>query len=172
MAYARRVPEDHVDRILEQWRRERTDLDLTGMAIIGRVSRLARTIQPRLDAVFAQHGLESWEFDVLATLRRTGAPYQLSAGQLLSSMMITSGAVTNRLDRLEARGLIKRKRDPSDGRLVLATLTRAGLTKIDAAVADHAANEAKLVGPLDAKERQDLQRLLRRLYEAISAGEA
>lgn len=158
------MAEDHVDRILEQWRRERPDIDLSGMAIIGRISRLERLIQPKLNEVFARHGLESWEFDLLATLRRSGAPYRLTAGQLLQSMMITSGAVTNRIDRLEARRLIRRRKDADDGRVVLVELTRSGLAKVEAAVADHAANEVELVRGLDRQQQGALQDLLRQLH--------
>lgn len=163
---------DHVDSILEQWQRERGDVDVAGMAIVGRISRLERMIRPHLDRVFAQHELESWEFDVLATLRRSGEPYQLTAGQLLSSSMITSGAVTNRLHRLEKRGLIERLKDPSDGRLVVAGLTAAGREKIDAALPDHAANLLRLTGGLEPGERDELAGLLRLLHEAIRALDA
>ena len=125
-------------------------------------------IKPLLARVFAQHELAWWEYDVLAALRRSGDPHQLTAGQLLSSLMITSGAVTNRLDRLEKRGLIKRGKDPKDGRLVLATLTPNGLTKINAALVDHAANELELIQALDHPDRETLIRLLRTLHEALA----
>lgn len=169
--YDSQMPDDHVDVLLEQWGRERPDIDLTGMAIIGRISRLERMIQPRLDKVFARHGLESWEFDVLATLRRSGKPHQLSAGQLLQSMMIASGTVTNRIDQLEARGFVERVRDPSDGRRVLVKLSRAGLTKINAAIVDHSANEARLVARLGPTEKAELAVLLRNLHTAIVAAD-
>ena len=159
---------DHVDIILEQWRKERPDVDVSAMGVIGRISRLERVVAPLLDKVFAKHGLESWEFDMLATLRRHGDPYQLTAGQLMSSMMITSGAVTNRIDRLEGRGLIKRQRDPADGRVVLVTLTDVGLEVIDRALPDHAANELALVGALQPAERKTLVSLLRELHLALT----
>ncbi len=159
---------DHVDTITEQWARERPDVDVSGMAVIGRISRLARTLESRLDEVFAAHALEAWEFDLLAALRRSGDPYQLTAGQLVEAMMITSGAVTNRLDRLEARGLIRRQRSPHDGRVVLARLTPDGFATIDAAVVDHAANEIALVSALDADEQRHLQDLLRRLHVSVA----
>ncbi len=159
---------DHVDRIIEQWQRERPDVDVSPIAIIGRISRLEQMIKPLLDRVFAQHELAWWEYDVLAALRRVGDPYQLTAGQLLSSLMITSGAVTNRLDRLEQRGLIARGKDPNDRRLVLATLTPDGLTKINTALVDHTANELELIQVLDQPERDTLIRLLRRLHEALA----
>ena len=158
---------DHVDGIVEQWRRERPDLDLSGMAVIGRIGRLERSLAPKLAEVFAGHGLEAWEFDVLATLRRSGEPHRLTAGELLDSMMVTSGAVTHRIDRLEERGLVSRERDPADGRRVLVALTTAGRRVVDAAVADHTANEAELVGGLSDREREQLVRLLRRLALAL-----
>lgn len=160
---------DHVDEIVAQWQQERPDVDVSGMALIGRVSRLERAIAPLLAEVFAQHGLEAWEFDMLATLRRSGAPYQLTAGQLVSSMMITSGAVTNRIDRLEGRGLIRRERDPHDGRVVRVTLTDAGLERIDAALPDHAANELRMVSALAPEERETLIALLSKLTRALTS---
>lgn len=162
------MTDDGVDTILEQWKRERPDVDLSGMAIIGRISRLERMIRPLLDTVFAAHDLESWEFDLLATLRRSGKPFQLSAGQLLQSMMISSGAVTNRIDRLETRGFIERTSDPGDGRRVLVTLTKIGLGKINAAVTAHTANEARLVAQLEPTERAALESGLRDLHHAIT----
>lgn len=137
------------------------------MAIIGRIGRLERTIRPLLENVFAQHDLESWEFDVLATLRRSGKPYALTAGQLLDSMMIASGTMTNRLDRLEKRGLVHRGKDPDDGRVVLVALTPEGGTKLDQALGDHTKNETRIVGDLSERERRDLARLLRRLSTTL-----
>lgn len=161
---------DHVDEIVEQWNQERPDVDVSAMAIIGRLSRLEQTIRPRLNAVFAQHDLESWEFDVLATLLRNGEPHQLTPGQLLDSMMITSGTTTHRVDRLEQRGLVKRSKSPTDGRQVLVTLTKAGLRTIDAALVDHAANELAIVEALQPDQRDQLVELLRILLHTI--GEA
>ncbi|MEM7276360.1 MAG: MarR family transcriptional regulator [Actinomycetota bacterium] len=163
------MSEDRVDRIVEQWRHERPDVDVSGMAIIGRISRLERLLRDRLDEVFATHDLESWEFDVLATLRRSGPPYQLSAGGLLESMMISSGTVTHRLDRLERRGLLAREKDPTDGRVVLATLTEDGRRRIDAALEDHAANQIRLLADLTANQRGELADLLRHLHLSLDA---
>jgi DNA-binding MarR family transcriptional regulator len=160
------VEADHVDHIVQQWHRERPDLDVEGMAVIGRISRLEQMVAPLLAWVFSRHGLEAWEFDVLATLRRHGHPYRLTAGGLMGAMMITSGAVTNRIDRLEQRGLIARSRDLSDGRVVHVSLTESGLARIDAAVADHAANELSLIEVLDPDERATLIGLLRKLHHA------
>lgn len=158
---------DQVDEIVGQWNRERPDVDVSGMAIIGRITRLSQTIRPRLNAVFATHDLESWEFDVLATLLRNGPPHQLTPGELLDSMMITSGAMTNRLKRLEERGFIRRDSSPTDGRQVLVTLTPAGLTTVDAALVDHAANEADIIAALTPRQRDQLIRLLRTLHTAV-----
>ena len=159
---------DHVDEIVEQWGRVRPDVDVSAMAIIGRLGRLERLIRPRLNAIFAEHDLESWEFDVLATLLRSGRPHQLTPGQLLDSMMITSGAMTNRIDRLEKRSLVERVKSPTDGRQVLVTLTPAGMAKVDAALVDHAANELEIVSALDPAERDQLIELLRSLHHAIA----
>lgn len=158
---------DQVDEIVDQWNRERPDVDVSGMAIIGRITRLSQTIRPRLNAVFATHDLESWEFDVLATLLRNGQPHQLTPGELLDSMMITSGAMTNRLKRLEQRGFVERGASPADGRQVLVTLTAAGLAKVDAALVDHAANEAEIVGALTPRQQDQLVTLLRSLHTAV-----
>jgi DNA-binding MarR family transcriptional regulator len=165
---ARLVPvePDHVDHIVAQWHEQRPDLDVSGMAIVGRISRLELMVRPLLARVFARHGLEAWEFDLLATLRRHGPPYQLTAGDLMGAMMITSGAVTNRIDRLERRGLITRDRHPTDGRKVLVALTGSGRDLVDGAVADHAANELNLIATLEPDERQTLIDLLRKLHHS------
>ncbi len=158
---------DQVDAIVEQWRRERPDLDVGGMEVIGRISRLDRALRPHLRAVFARHGLEDWEFDVLATLRRSGPPHRLTAGGLLASMMITSGTLTNRIDRLEGRGLIARERDPDDGRIVWVALTDEGFDVVDAAVTEHAANELALLEALSTAQRRQLVDLLRELSRSL-----
>ncbi len=160
---------DHVDVIVGQWVRERPDVDVSAMAIIGRLGRLEKAIRPLLDTVFASHGLESWEFDVLATLVRNGPPHQLTPGQLLDSVMITSGAMTNRIDRLEGRGLVERVKNPADGRQVLVTLTPAGMAAADAALVDHAANESAIIEGLAPAERDDLVALLRKLSHVVAA---
>jgi DNA-binding MarR family transcriptional regulator len=162
------VEQDHVDTILAQWARERPAVDVAGMAIVGRISRLERLMRQRLDDVFTRHDLESWEFDVLATLLRVGSPHRLTPGELQSSMMITSGAMTNRIDRLEQRGFVTRGKNPSDGRQVLVTLTARGRRKVDAALTDHAANELALIDPLDDRQRAQLADLLRTLTLALA----
>lgn len=156
-----------MDQIVDQWHRERPDVDVSGMAVIGRIARLNQTIRPLLDAVFAEHDLESWEFDVLATLLRNGPPHQLTPGELLESVMITSGAMTNRIKRLESRGFVERVASPTDGRQVLVTLTEAGMAKVDAALIDHAANEVDILSGLSGHQQQQLVALLRELHYAI-----
>jgi DNA-binding MarR family transcriptional regulator len=161
------MPPDAVDQVIEQWATERPDLDVSGMAIIGRISRLKNTISPQLREVFAEHELEFWEFDVLATLLRNGSPYRLTAGQLLDSMMVTSGSMTNRLDRLEKRGLLKRSKDPTDGRIVRAGLTAKGKKKVSAALEAHAENERRIVGVLSKAEQAQLIDLMRRFITGL-----
>lgn len=160
-------PADPVDAIIAQWASERPDVDVSGMAIIGRLGRLDRAIRPLLDQVFAEHDLEGWEFDVLATLRRNGEPHQLTPGQLLDSMMITSGAMTNRIDRLASRGLVERVKGAEDRRQVLVTLTDEGRRVVDAALVDHAANERRILGGLPAEQQAELVTLLRRLHHVV-----
>lgn len=167
IASVRVMQPDHVDEVLAQWQRERPDVDVSAMAIIGRLGRLDKVIGDQLADVFAEHDLETWEFDVLATLLRTGAPHQLTPGRLLDAMMITSGAMTNRLDRLERRGFVHRLESPTDGRKVLVTLTDAGLAKVDAALVDHAANELRITGVLDESQRDTLVEMLRILHEGL-----
>lgn len=155
--------QDGVDLILEQWRRERPDLDTTPMGVIGRVSRLSRELERRLEPVFARQGLESGLFDVLATLRRTGPPYRLRPTDLAESLMLTSSGATKRLDRLEQAGLVARQPDPTDRRGILIELTPAGRRLVDSAVAEHVANESNLLSALSPTERRQLASLLRKL---------
>lgn len=151
---------DVVDRIAAQWAAARPDVDSSPLTVVGRVSRLSRRIDQRLAANFARHGLEAWHYDVLATLRRGGPPYRLTAGQLGAQMMVTTGAVTNRLDRLEERGWVRRS-PGADRRTVVVTLTDAGRVLVDKVVGPHQAVEAELLGALTAPERDELARLLR-----------
>jgi DNA-binding MarR family transcriptional regulator len=158
---------DAVDLILTQWLRERPDVDAWPMGIVGRVSRLARLLDRELKEFFAAHGLERWEFDVLATLRRSGAPYELTAGALNRAAMVTSGAITNRIDRLAAKGLVERMPDEEDRRSIRVRLTGKGLAKIDELLAPHVENEARLLATLGPGEREELARLLRGLLESF-----
>jgi DNA-binding MarR family transcriptional regulator len=160
---------DAVDAILDQWAAERPDVDVSAIAIIGRISRLERRLAPELAQVFASHGLESWQYDVLATLRRSGPPFELTVGELLESMMLASGTITHRIDRLQGRGLVERRADPNDGRVVRVRLTRAGRALVDRAIVDHAANEARLVSGLSRREQEQLAALLRRLHVTVDA---
>jgi DNA-binding MarR family transcriptional regulator len=154
---------DDVDRIVEAWHRERPDLDVAPLHILSRVSRLARHLDRARGSAFAEHGLEGWGFDVLSALRRAGPPYQLSPGQLVAQMLVTSGTMTNRVDRLAARGLVGRGPDPSDRRGVKVTLTTAGRTVVDAAMADLLDRERILLAQLPPSEQEQLSELLRRL---------
>jgi DNA-binding MarR family transcriptional regulator len=155
--------EDEVDRLIEAWRRERPDLDVAPMEVLSRVSRLARHLDRARSQAFDTHGLESWEFDVLAALRRAGSPYQLSPGKLLKETLVTSGTMTNRVDRLAARGLVERLPDPSDRRGVLVQLTTAGRDAVDAAMADLLTHERALLGSLSERDQQKIARVLREL---------
>jgi DNA-binding MarR family transcriptional regulator len=157
------VERDAVDVILEQWARERPDLDASPIGVVGRVSRLSRHLERRLEPVFAEHGLDGGLFDVLVTMRRSGPPYRLSPTQLYSTTMLSSGAMTSRLDRLERAGLVSRSPDPDDRRGLLVELTPEGRRVVDRAMAAHVGNEAGLVGALTAAEREQLARLLRKL---------
>jgi DNA-binding MarR family transcriptional regulator len=159
------VPEpiDEVDRLVAAWRRERPDLDVGPLEVLSRVSRLARHLDRARRTAFETHALEPWEFDVLAALRRAGDPYQLSPGALITQTLVTSGTMTNRIDRLETRTLVERLKDPDDRRGVLVRLTPEGRTRVDAALADLLDQERDILSGLDHRERDDLASLLRRL---------
>lgn len=154
---------DHVDVVLEQWARRRPDLDTTPMAVLGRLSRLTRLVEARQQATFARHDLDAPSFDVLATLRRADPPHELTPGQLATAAMVTSGAISQRLDRLESRGLVRRRRGDVDTRTVLVMLTAAGQAAIDAALPDHLETGRGLLAPLADHHVEDLARLLRTL---------
>lgn len=160
---------DHVDLILEQWRVARPDLDTSPLAVIGRVSTAARLIDVRLRRNFARHDLDGAAFDVLATLRRTGAPHRLTPGELMRTAMVTSGAITQRLDRLEQRGLIARTAAESDARSVNVTLTDAGRDLVDEVLPGHLATEQQLLAGLDAEQRHALAEGLRLLLGSLQA---
>lgn len=154
---------DAVDRITAQWRRERPDLDRSPMEVIGRISRVSALLQRELERVFAEHGLTGGDFDVLATLRRSGAPYRLTPGELSRSTMVTTGGMTKRLDRLESAGLIRREPDARDRRGKLIALTDVGRAVIDEALVAHLRNEERLLAGLSAPKRAQLASLLREL---------
>ncbi|ARF78202.1 MarR family winged helix-turn-helix transcriptional regulator [Kitasatospora aureofaciens] len=157
---------DTVDDIAEQWRRVDPGLDLEAMALIGRLRRLNVRVDSALREYFLACGLDSSEFDVLATLRRSGEPYELNARALLKSAMVTSGAITNRVDKLCAKGLVERNPCPTDRRAVLVRLTPAGKALIDATLPGHLRNEERILTALDADERAQLDALLRKLLIA------
>jgi DNA-binding MarR family transcriptional regulator len=160
---------DEVDEIVARWRAERPDLDVAPLQVLSRVSRLARHLDRARRAAFAAQGLESWEFDVLSALRREGRPYQLSPGALLRATLVTSGTMTNRIDRLEAAGLVSRHRDPQDKRGVLVQLTVDGLKAVDAAMSELLASERMLLTGLDKDQREQLAELLRILLAPFDA---
>ncbi len=161
------MPEDDVDRIVSAWRRERPELDVTPLEILSRVSRLARRLDLARGAAFAEHGLDGWEFDVLSALRRAGEPYELSPGQLVAETLVTSGTMTNRVDRLLTRGLVERHPDPRDRRGVIVRLTPAGTKAVDAALDDLLAHERDLLAELPAEDRGPLAGQLRALLVSL-----
>jgi len=158
---------DAVDAVIAQWASERPEVDVSPIQIVGRVSRLSRHFERALKVHFADFDLERWEFDVLATLRRSGKPYELTAGALLKMALVTSGAMTNRIDRLESRGLVERRTDPADRRTVRIRLTPQGRKTVDTILVGHMANEERMLAPLDPRERSELEVLLRKLLVAF-----
>ncbi|MEE2945414.1 MAG: MarR family transcriptional regulator [Pseudomonadota bacterium] len=158
---------DHVDQIIAQWNRERPDLDVGPMEIIGRLSRLATVLRAEMTATWKIHGLNAASFDVLATLRRSGKPEGLSPGRLLELTMVTSGTMTNRIDQLVKAGLVERVQNPEDSRGFLIRLTDAGLTKIEAAVADHVQTQQSLTDGLTDEQKTALNTLLRTFANSI-----
>jgi len=161
---------DGVDLILEQWRRERPELDSSPIGVIGRISRLARELEQRLEPVYREHGLEPGWHDVLATLRRSGPPYRLRPSEFASTLMLTSSGTTKRLDRLEQAGLITRAPDPDDRRGTLITLTAAGRELIDSVTEAHLDNERRLLSALTDEEQRQLADLLRKLRLGLPPG--
>src|SRR5947209_9142875 len=161
------IHEDHVSSILMQWAAERPDIDVSPIGIIGRISRLSRVVEKELEPVLAQFGLNHWSYDMLATLRRAGPPYQLSPTALFRSMMVTSGTMTNRIDRLAEKGLVRRITDPEDRRGILVELTDQGRELIDVALIAHVANEARLLQPLSREEQGTLAVLLRKWLSSL-----
>ena len=161
---------DEVDALLDAWRRERPDLDVAPMEVLSRISRLAHHLDRGRAAAFSAHGLEPWEFDVLAALRRSGAPYQLSPGQLLRETLVTSGTMTNRVDRLVARDLVNRDDHPGDRRGVLVRLTDRGRETVDAALADLLVAERSMLESLTQSDRDQLVEALRQLLAGVRIG--
>jgi DNA-binding MarR family transcriptional regulator len=160
---------DEVDDLVAQWHQERPDLDVSPLQVLSRLSRLARHLDRARRAAFAAQGLEPWEFDVLSALRRQGPPYQLSPGALLHATLVTSGTMTNRIDRLAADGLVSRHRDQQDKRGVLVTLTERGKRVADAALDGLLDRERRLLTGLDAAQQEELATLLRVLLAPFDA---
>jgi DNA-binding MarR family transcriptional regulator len=158
---------DHVAVVVEQWAAERPGLDVSPILVIGRIHRIAQALTPELVEVYARHGLGEGDFDVLATLRRQGSPYALTPGELGERTMVTSGAVTKRVDRLAAKGLVERLRSTADGRSRTVVLTPQGRRVIDAAMDEHVVNEARLLAGLEPRERAELADLLGRLASSL-----
>jgi DNA-binding MarR family transcriptional regulator len=151
---------DHVGRILAQWRQERPELDVSPLGVVGRLHRLAEALNVELRALFAEAGLSDGDFDVLASLRRSGEPFALTPGELADTTMVTSGAVTKRVDRLEAQGYVTRTVSADDGRSRTIALTAEGRALIDELFPRHVDNERRLLAGLTEDERADLARLL------------
>jgi DNA-binding MarR family transcriptional regulator len=154
---------DEVDRIVAAWREERPDLDFSPLEVLSRVGRLSRILDRERRRAFSRSELEVWEFDVLAALRRAGKPYQMSPKALLQQTLVSSGTMTNRIDRLVDRGLVQRLEDPNDGRGVLVEMTNAGLTRVDAAITRLVDAEAGLLDTLPKSEQKRLAVALRSL---------
>ncbi|WP_194927023.1 MarR family winged helix-turn-helix transcriptional regulator [Catenulispora pinisilvae] len=164
------APADRVAAIQAEWRRERPDLDVSPQAVIGRLHRLAARLTAELRVVYERFGLGEGEFDVLAALRRAGAPFERAPGELAAHTMVTTGAMTKRIDRLERAGLVTRRRTAEDGRGRMVALTEAGRRLIDEAFAAHMRNEHRLLGLLAGEEQEALERLLTDWQERLDGG--
>lgn len=154
---------DEVDRIVDAWLRERPDLDFAPLQVLSRVARLSKHLDRARRTAFSRSELDSWEFDVLSALRRAGAPYELSPKALLQQTLVSSGTMTNRIDRLVERGLVTRRTDPNDGRGIFVGMNPAGLTRVDAAITRLVDAEAELLATLSPNEQASLATLLRKL---------
>jgi DNA-binding MarR family transcriptional regulator len=159
----RRVQQDFIDMILDRWARERPDLDVSPMGVIGRISRACRVLEEEMSNIFSAYGLNRGEFDVLAALRRAGIPYRLKPTELSSDLMVTSGGMTNRLDRMDKSGLIVRQPDPTDRRGVLVCLSEHGRRLVDEILGAYVENQHRLLGSLDQADRDALANILRKL---------
>jgi DNA-binding MarR family transcriptional regulator len=169
------MQEDAIDRIVDQWNRERPQLDVSVTHVLQRISRIYLLQSASFAAVFDRYDITFGEFEVLAALLRSGPPYHMSPSRLVDAVVLSSGAMTNRIDRVEALGLVERRPDPSDRRGTIVALTREGRQTVDAAVVAHLANEERLLGALSSAERGTLARLLRKLllsepFAAVDSG--
>ncbi len=158
---------DRIDKVVNQWQRERPDLDVSSMGLIGRVRNIDLHLTREMEKVFTEFGLNVSSFDVLATLRRTGHPYRLSPGEMLATLMVTSGTMTNRIDQLEKAGLVLREPNPADGRGFLISLTDKGLALIDRAIEFHVKNQERLVAGLTTEQQQRLNQLLSQFLTSL-----
>ncbi len=158
---------DAIDVIIEQWQQELPELDTRAMATVGRLKRCSALLQPKLDTIFSEFTLSSWEFDVLATLLRSGSPYCLAPTQLFSMLMITSGTMTHRMSRLEQRGFISREVDINDARSKRVKLTEQGEALIRQAVTEHVKNEESILSKLDSNQRGRLDEALKILLDVL-----
>lgn len=158
---------DTVDEMFAQWHRERPDLDVTPVALIGRVNKITQCLNQEMGKTFSAHGLNAASFDVLATLRRSGEPYVLTPNDLIAAMMVTSGTMTNRIDQLVKVDLVERRPNPDDGRGVVVSLTAKGFELIDTMLADHVATQARLMSGLSADESDVLNTLLRKFLLSL-----
>jgi len=171
--YDRRMDaRDEVDQLVEAWRRERADLDLGPVEVFSRIGRINVLLERARKSAFAEYGVEGWEFDVLAALRRAGRPYELSPGRLIRETLVTSGTMTNRVDRLAQRGLVERQPDPRDRRGVLVRLTREGKRTVDGAFTSLLEREKELLGALTTAQRDELAAMLRILMAPLSPDDA
>jgi DNA-binding MarR family transcriptional regulator len=161
---------DKLDELIDQWKVERPDLEPEVMATVGRVLTVAALIDRQLGAAAGEHGLDRGQGDVLFTLRRSGKPYRLSPSELVASMLVTSGTMTNRLDRLEAQGLIERRPNPEDRRGMDVQLTTKGLRLVDDLITEHVENEEEMLSSLGAKDRDQLDRIMRKLLAGLNQG--
>lgn len=160
---------DHVDKILAQWRQERPDLEVASMGLIGRLKRLVSCLFREMEKAWGEFGLNAASFDVLATLRRSGAPFSLSPSDLIASTMVTSGTMTNRIDQLAKAGLVERKQSPEDGRSFQIVLTDKGFAVIDEAIAAHVQTQNRLVSGLSTEEQCALDGLLKSFLGTVDA---
>jgi DNA-binding MarR family transcriptional regulator len=158
---------DHLDAIVEQWRKERPELDVSALAVLGRLFRVAHLADARLSDEIGVHDVQPGWFDLLAALRRSGAPYELNPTELMRATLLSSGGMTKRIDRLENEGLVERRPDPDDRRGTLIRLTRRGRALTDRALETHVANEERLLEPLTRAERKQLDALLRKLLAGL-----
>lgn len=171
MARRTTAQSDAVDLMLEQWRRERPDVDASALAVFGRLHRSFNRYQDQLARLFVDFDLSISSFSVLAALRRQGPPYRCTAGQLADTSLVSTGGITQRVDRLEREGLVRRDRDPDDRRVVYVALTDKGLAIVDEVAEAHFANEARMLGALTSAERTQLARLLSRLEQSLDLAE-